>query len=136
MNVLVVGQHYHPEVTAAVNRLTALAEALVRLGHDVTVIAPKPNHPAGMIAEQYRGPLVKVERVSGVEVHYTWVYTSPRKSVPRRVLYYASFTFMAILAAFRLRGKYDVVFASCPPPLVGVAGWVIARTKKAKLDRK
>ena len=132
MNVLVIGQHYHPEVTAAVNRLTALAESLGRLGHGVTVIAPKPNHPAGTIAERYRGGAVKVEYVSGVEVHYTWVYTSPRKSVPHRLLYYASFTLMAIFAAFRLKRHYDVVFASCPPPLVGVAGWVIARMKKAK----
>ncbi|MGA3024395.1 MAG: glycosyltransferase family 4 protein [Bryobacteraceae bacterium] len=132
MNVLVIAQHYHPEVTAAVNRLTALAEALGRLGHGVTVIAPKPNHPAGRIAAPYRGSAVKVEEVSGVEVHYTWVYTSPRKSVVRRVLYYASFTLMAIFAALRLKGRYDVVFASCPPPLVGVAGWVIARVKRAK----
>ena len=132
MNVLVIGQHYYPEVTAAVNRLSALAEALGRLGHRVTVIAPKPNHPAGRIAEQYRGPAVKVEDVSGVEVHYTWVYTSPRKGVPSRVLYYASFTLMAIFAALRLKGRYDVVFASCPPPLVGVAGWAIARMKRAK----
>jgi hypothetical protein len=85
-----------------------------------------------MIAQQYRGPLVKVEQVLGVEVHYTWVYTSPRKSVPRRVVYYASFMLMAIFAALRLKDRYDVVFASCPPPLVGVAGWVIARMKRAK----
>jgi len=132
MKVLVVGQHYYPEVTAAVNRLTALAEALRRQGHGVTVIAPKPNHPAGTIPARYRGPLVKVEAVSGVDVHYTWVYTSPRKSVARRVLYYASFMLMAILEAARLNGPYDVVFASCPPPLVGVAGWAIARMKRAK----
>jgi glycosyltransferase involved in cell wall biosynthesis len=132
MKVLVVAQHYHPEVTAAVNRLTALAEALGRCGHSVTVIAPKPNHPTGVIAEHYRGPAVKVEQAFGVEVHYTWVYTSPKKSVPRRLFYYATFMLMAIFASLRLKGRYDVVFASSPPPLVGIAGWLIARIKKAQ----
>lgn len=132
MRVIIIGQHYYPEVTAAVNRLTALTEALGEQGHIVTVIAPKPNHPAGVIPREYRGSAIKVEKVHGVEVHYTWVYASPRKSLMRRVLYYASFTFMAVFAALQLRGRYDAVFASCPPPLVGVAGWIVARLKGAK----
>lgn len=133
MKTIIVAQHYHPEVTAAVNRLTALASALCRHGHEVVVIAPKPNHPAGVIAEAYRGSFVKVEQCTGAEVHYTWVYTSPRKNVWRRLLYYITFTLAAIVEACRLKGRYDVVFASSPPPLVGVAGWVIAKLKGARL---
>jgi glycosyltransferase involved in cell wall biosynthesis len=132
MKVLIVAQHYYPEVTAAVNRLTSLTEAITRGGNEACVIAPKPNHPQGVIAEHYRGPLVKTEVLLGTDVHYTWVYTSPRKSVLRRLLYYISFMLMAVLAAFRLKGRYDIVFASSPPPLVGIAGWVIAKIKRAR----
>ena len=79
MRILILTQHYVPEITAARFRLQAFADGLTRRGHEVQVICPVPNHPRGVIDEGYRHGLV-VRRGSGSPT------TGPtRDSLPWRV---------------------------------------------------
>lgn len=132
MRVLLVSQFYHPEAVAAAHRTESFARYLKAQGHDVAVIAEKPNHPDGVIWEDYRGGLFARRDVDGVPVVYTWVAVSPEKRFLTRILFYLSFMSMAVLAAFRLRGRFDVVVATSPPLFVGISGWLISRIKRAK----
>jgi hypothetical protein len=49
MNILVVSQYYYPEQF----KITDICEALVKLGHQVTVLTGLPNYPKGEIYDGY-----------------------------------------------------------------------------------
>lgn len=132
MRVLLISQFYYPESVAAAHRTHSFAKALKAAGHEVTVIAAKPNHPQGIIREDYRGGLTKKRTYDGIPVLHTWIFTSRRKSFLTRISFYVSFMLMAIFASFKARGRYDVVLASSPPLFVGISGWVVSVFKRAK----
>jgi len=132
MRVLLISQYFPPETGATSNRMISIAKGLRRAGHEVHVIAEKPNHPEGVIREGYRGGAFEERRYEGIPVTYTWVYTRPEKNFLKRIAFYTSFMGMAVIAAMRSRGPFDVVFASSPPLFVGIAGWLSARLTDAQ----
>lgn len=125
MRVLLLTQHFPPEITAASLRLGPFAEALGRRGHEVEVICPVPNHPEGVVAPGYRNrPLVR-RTTDGFQVRYIWVYARPVKTLRTRLAAYGSYAFGASLVA-AARPRADIVLASSPPLTVGVAGALAA----------
>jgi colanic acid biosynthesis glycosyl transferase WcaI len=125
MRVLLLTQHYAPEVTAGRFRVEAFAEALARRGHEVDVICPVPNHPGGVVEEDFRGRFLVRRRVGGVRVAYLWVATSPHKTPRTRLAYYASYAGLAT-AAGMLRRRPDLLIASSPPLSVAAAGTLVS----------
>ena len=126
MHVLLLSQHYAPEVTAARFRVEAFAQAFAREGHRVSVVCPVPNHPAGVIEAGFRGRALTRRDLDGVEVNYVWVRTTPVKTTRERLAYYASYAAAAVPVAVGLRP--DVLLASSPPLSVGAAAMLAART--------
>ena len=49
MKILIVTEHYWPEVGAASSRLANMAEGFKREGHEVDVLTTLPNYPEGHI---------------------------------------------------------------------------------------
>jgi colanic acid biosynthesis glycosyl transferase WcaI len=125
VRVLILTQHYVPEITAARFRLEAFAAALVRRGHDVNVVCPVPNHPRGVIDPGYRNRLILRRRVLGGKVMYLRVLTSPTKTFWTRMAYYGSYAAFACGAA-AVGPRPDIVIASSPPLSVALAGVVTA----------
>ncbi len=132
MRVLLISQYFPPETGGPPNRLLSIANGLRDAGHEVHVIAEKPNHPEGIIREQYRGGIFDERIYDGISVTYTWVYTHPEKDFVKRLSFYLSFMVMAIMGAWRTRGEFDVVLASSPPLFVGISGWLAAQLKGAQ----
>ena len=134
MRVLVVTQHFAPEVTAASFRLGAFVEVLRERGHTVEVVCPVPNHPEGVVAPAYRGRPIFIEPASGSggSVRRVAIFTRPTKSTRVRLATYASFTAAAALAGAAIR-KADVVLASSPPLTVGAAGMLLAARHRCSL---
>ncbi len=131
MRVLFLTQYFPPEVGATQTRLHHFARRLAANGHRVTVITELPNHPKGVVFDGYRGRVVLRTVEDGCEIIRVWVCASPRKSLVRRLLFYASYMINAILAGLCLaRGRYDAVFASSPPLPVALSGYVLARAKR------
>lgn len=132
MRVLLFTQHYAPEVTAGRFRVEAFVEALVRRGHEVDVVCPVPNHPAGVVEEGYRGrPRVRSE-VGGASVTYLWVATSTRKTPRTRLAYYGSYAALAT-GSGALRSRPDLVVASSPPLSVAAVGALVAMRHRVPL---
>ena len=124
--------YYPPEVGAPQTRIHELAIRLVRRGHQVQVLTALPNYPSGIIPLEYRDRAETWQELDGVEVYRTWIYATPNRGFLRRILNHLSFMAMAILAVPRM-APCDVVYVESPPLFDGVAGWVLARAKGARI---
>lgn len=132
MNILFVCQYYPPEGCAPAARVSELSRYWVRAGHTVTVLTGFPNHPTGIIHQAYRKKihhLVHRERMDGVQVVRTWLAARPNRKAWERIVNYCSFCVSAALTGMLLP-KAEVVIATSPTLLVGLAGWVIARARR------
>lgn len=125
MRILIFTQYYPPEVGATQNRLHLFATRLAARGHDVTVVAEVPNHPAGVIAAEFRGVLYRRAEEDGVHVVRVWVATAPRKSFIVRIAFYLTYAINATIAGL-FGGRPDVILASSPPLTVGLPAFVCA----------
>ena len=133
MKILLVSQYFWPESFGAGVWLRELAESLVQLGHEVTVLTGFPNHPEGQIFSGYRGRLFQRERYRGINIVRTWLYATPRTNgLLKRILSQTSFAATSILGGMAV-GRQDVVMFFSPPLPVAVSSWVISRMRSAAL---
>lgn len=124
--VAIVAHFFPPEPCAAANRVSALADALVADGHEVTVVTGFPSFPSGEIPAEYLGRKLVRERVRGVQIVRVWTYASPRLGRRERILNWLSVAFGSALYLLTCR-RLDVVVASSPPitlALPAIAGAV------------
>ena len=113
-------------------RVAELATLWTAAGHGVTVLTGFPNHPTGVVPEEYRSKvwrLVLREQLNQVRVVRTWLLPFPNRKPYERVLNYSSFCVSAASTGLFL-SRPDVVIASSPQLLVGLAGWWLARCKQ------
>lgn len=126
MKILVVTQYYYPEPF----RISEICEELVRRGHEVTVLTTNPNYPNGEIYLGYKDEYSE-ELLNGVKILRC-------KSRPRHqgslnlALNYVSFCFNACIKAFRLKEKFDIVYAYQLSPVTSVIPAIIYK----KLHKK
>ncbi len=131
MKILFLTQFYPPEVGATQSRMHHFARRLAEKGHRVTVVTELPNHPKGIIFPGYGGRPFRRTREDGLDVIRLWVYTSPRKSTLRRILFYFTYMINAVIACLLLaRGRYDIIFATSPPLPVLVSAYLVSRFKR------
>jgi len=132
VRVLVLTQHFPPEITAASFRLEAFARALADRGHEVHVLCPVPNHPSGLVADGYRHRPIVRRVEAGIRVSHLWVVTSSRKTLWTRLAYYGSYAAAGALAG-ALGKRPDVILASSPPLTVAVPAGMLAHRHRAPL---
>lgn len=114
---------------APAGRVAELSRLWTEAGHDVTVLTGFPNHPTGVVPREYRSKLrrlICLEQASGVHVVRTWLLPLPNRKAYERILNYSSFCLSASSTGMFL-SKPDVVIATSPQLLVGLAGSWIAR---------
>lgn len=132
MKILMLTQYFYPEVGATQTRIYEFAKNLIRKGHQVTVITEVPNHPIGIIHEQYQGRLFILEKVDAIRVIRVWVWARQKKSFANRILFYLSYMVMSFFAGLYFKGRYDIIFATSPPLFVGVSGYLLSIFKRSK----
>jgi glycosyltransferase involved in cell wall biosynthesis len=113
MKLLVLTQYYPPEVGAPQTRLSAMARALLDLGHRVEVLTGMPNYPVGRIFPGYRGKAMMREILDGVSVRRSWLFPAMGAGVGR-LASYASFSATSVLGLVGA-AKPSVVFVESPP---------------------
>jgi glycosyltransferase involved in cell wall biosynthesis len=121
MNVLLLNQFFHPDLSATSQLATELAEDLVAAGFGVTAVASRGTYLGG-------GRLPRRDRHRGVEIVRVGATSLGKRTVLHRALDYASFHAAAALALARLP-RHDVVVALTTPPLVAATA-LVARTLK------
>lgn len=102
------------------------------MGHEVTVLTGFPNHPTGIVPEEWRSRLRRLhytETVDGVRVVRTWLWPLPNRKAHERIRNYASFCISAAVSGLAL-SKPDVMIATSPQLLCALAGWWLACWKR------
>jgi colanic acid biosynthesis glycosyl transferase WcaI len=130
--VLVLTQHFTPEVTAGSFRLEAFVAGLLAAGHRVEVICPVPNHPKGVVQEGYGRRRVDRRSVAGADVRYVRVAVSREKTFWTRLSYYGSYAAFA-LALGSVGSRPDAILASSPPLTVAAVGGLLASRHRVPL---
>lgn len=117
MRILVLHQHYWPEIAATAQVLTDLCEDLASFGHDVTVVCGQPSYRTLTNERQ-----TACEVRNGVTIRRVWSYTPVQRTIPRRLMHYGSY-FASSLVHLLSSERPDVCFVmSTPPLLLGVSG--------------
>lgn len=116
MNILIHMGDSFPNETPAAKRMRAFYDVLEERGHRVVVMAPRNDSNVPIKYDVVYCPTIKMKK----------------KTTLMRMLNQLSFACSSILLA-RKCGKTDVVLTTSPPALIGPAGWLIAKIKRAKL---
>jgi colanic acid biosynthesis glycosyl transferase WcaI len=132
VKILYVSQYFSPEMGAPSARAAELSRHWARMGHEVTVLTGFPNHPTGVVPEDWRSRFHRLrytETVDGVRVVRTWLWPLPNRKAHERIRNYASFCVSAAISGLALQ-KPDVIIATSPQLLVALSGWWLAWWKR------
>ena len=132
MRILYVSQYFPPEMGAPSARVYELSREWVRAGHEVEVLTAFAHHPTGAKAREDRWTLTRREEVDGIKVVRTYVYATPNRGVVRRMVSYLSFMLSAVFIGLVRVRRPEVVIATSPQLLCGVAGYLLARLVRAR----
>lgn len=109
-------------------RAAELARHWAEAGHQVSVLTGFPNHPTGVVPEEWRTRLRRItyhEKAGKVDVFRTWLWPLPNRKTHERIRNYASFFLSAALRGLTIP-RPDVIIATSPQLLVALAGWWLA----------
>jgi glycosyltransferase involved in cell wall biosynthesis len=127
VRITLVSHYFWPEMGAPSARLLELGRSWAARGHDVTVVTNFPNHPTGVIPEDYRGKSFLVEDVEGLRVIRCRTYATPNRGVVRKTLGHLFFMLQAVVQATPHLRSSDVLVASSPTLFAAVAAFAISR---------
>ena len=130
MRAIVWGINYAPEFTGIAPHNVALCEFLAANGDEVLMITGFPYYPSWEKRPEDRGQVYRTDQINGVSVHRCWQFVPARVSALKRIFHEASFVFTSTLRALSLP-RADVYVLVSPPLLLGVAGWLVGKIKRA-----
>lgn len=130
--ILILTQHFPPELSGNASRMYDLAKNLMLLGCTVTVISPHPTFPHGSFKKKWKRYLY--EEADGIKHFkiFTWQPGGSDPSFFSRIAYYLLFPVHAIWWTFIKRKEYDVVITSAPPIFCGITGFLIKKIIRKK----
>ena len=120
MKIIIHTDEYYPTPQACSYRMQTMAEEFVNEGNEVTVITSSTNVENGVVGD-------RKERIL-----YSPAIRMKKKTTIMRMLNNLSFGISSIFTACKV-GNADIVITTSPPPLISIAGFIIAKTKGAKL---
>lgn len=134
MKILILGLNYAPEMVGIAVYTAGLAEALVRRGHEVQVVAGKPYYPAWSVPAEFRGGFSRRTVENGVDVTRVAHYVPGSPSGAKRILHHASFALSSLVPTLaRARAlRPDVVMTVAPSLIAAPVARLAAAVSGAK----
>jgi colanic acid biosynthesis glycosyl transferase WcaI len=120
LRLLLLTQYYHPEVGAAQTRLRETVAGLQRRGFRVTVVAPVPSYPLGIVPKDYAWWHPNRQRLDGASVARLPTLAVPGAGMSRRMVGHATFA-VTSLASLAIAGSVDVALVESPPLFLALA---------------
>ena len=128
MKILIYSANYAPEPTGIGKYSGEMAEWLAQQGHEVRVVAAPPYYPDWKLAEGYRWPPYRKERIQGCTVWRAPLWVPRNPGGLKRVLHLASFSLTSLpLMVMQWGWKPDVVLTVAPSFMCSPMGWLTAR---------
>lgn len=118
MNIAIHMGMGFPKGSACANRMRVFYEVFKAKGHNVKVLTPEDM---GIF-----------DGIDANDVFVCKTYKMKKKTTTSRLKNNLSFAINSIRASKKI-GDIDIVITTSPPPLISLAGWWIAKRKKAKL---
>ena len=113
MRILIYSYNYYPEPIGIAPLMTELAEGMVKRGHEVRVLTAMPWYPEGEIHPLYKGKFFLTEKIRGVTVQRSYIWTSKVRNLRNRIGFEFSFMFFSLIQA--LKGwRPDVILLTVP----------------------
>lgn len=131
MKIVVICHYFPPEIGAPSARLYEMSKEWVELGNEVHVVTCFPNHPTGIIPDEYKGVKYKLENMDGIHVHRNYVYATPNKGFIKKTLGHISFMFSSVFYSMKKIDKPDVIITSSPTFFSIFSGYWYSLRKKA-----
>ncbi|MEE6133306.1 glycosyltransferase family 4 protein [Priestia sp. GS2] len=131
--VLVISQHFYPEIGSAGNRMKNIYKLLKAKGYDVEVLTTEPTYPNKKIYSNERlwddDEINNARDINRIEVK-SRKYS---RSIMNRLLYYLEIALKMILFILFNRKKYDVIFVTSPQIFIAVVGLVAKYRYRSKM---
>jgi glycosyltransferase involved in cell wall biosynthesis len=114
MKIVVLCHYFPPEIGAPSARIYEMAKHWVEHGNEVHIVTCFPNHPTGIIPDEYKGLKYKEELMDGIHVHRNYVYATPNKGFAKKSLGHISFMISSVLISMKKIKSPDVIVTSSP----------------------
>lgn len=111
MIILMLHQHYYPEMSGTARRTKELAESFVKQGHRVSIVTSMPREFRSMPGELEHK---RYENLNGVAVHRIKTLFEVKGNVIVRLLSYFSFVVLSVRHAFMLSRQADIIISIAP----------------------
>lgn len=125
LRLLLITQYYHPEVGAAQTRLRETVAGLRERGFSVTVVAPVPSYPLGVVPQDYGSWRPSLDHIDGVRIARLPSIILRGAGMSRRIVGHATFA-AASLASLSIARRFDVALIESPPLFLGITGRALA----------
>jgi glycosyltransferase involved in cell wall biosynthesis len=130
LKILFYSHFFKPETGAASVRADYFVKVLRSAGHEVLVVAPKPNYPIGKIFDGFNKKLIVKNKKENI-IYIPILFVSSNSAVGRLFSYLSYFKFSLIYLLFK-NYKPDVVISSSPPIFTSLAALLYAKIKRAR----
>ena len=120
LKILMIHQHYFPEMAGTARRTKELAESFVKRGHKVHVITSFPREFRSIPDEKY----LPSEILNGVSINRVKTYFEVKNNVFLRMLSYLSFVFISLFRGLKHSKNIDIII-SIAPISSGITGALI-----------
>lgn len=131
MKIVVICHYFPPEIGAPSARIYEMSKRWVELGNEVHVVTCFPNHPTGIIPNEYKSMKYKLENMDGIHVHRNYIYATPNKGFIKKTLGHISFMFSSVFYSMKKIDKPDVIITSSPTFFSIISGYWYSLRKKA-----
>ena len=126
LKIVLLQQHYFPEMAGVARRAKELSESFVKLGYSVTVFTSYPRDFRSM--PDY--DISKIEVINGVNVIRSKTIFNVGKITLFRMLSYLFYVIKCVFFLFKNKKKYDIILSMAPlPPAIagGIANIFLSK---------
>src|SRR5436190_7302696 len=131
MHLVVLCPHFAPDVAPTGEMITAITDGLVARGHRVHVVTALPWYRHNRIEEGWGGRSVRTQITDWGRITRVHPFPADKANIPLRALAFGAFTALSAAVATAARERPDAVLALSPPLTLGLAGWEVARARRA-----
>jgi colanic acid biosynthesis glycosyl transferase WcaI len=131
MELLVLCPHFAPDVAPTGVVMTEIARSLADRGHRLHIVTSLPWYREHEVEPAWAGRPVRHEDTAWGRITRVHPFPTDKTNIPARALAFGGFTGMAAFMAAIAPARPDAVLAMSPPLTLGLAGWAVAKARRA-----